>query len=140
MNRIWKRVCQMLVAAVILFGCQTMAWALESGAERITEPIDLSQVSSDLSGNGWQWQNDSKTLVFDGVNMKMNYYPGIFTKNEEEAKMAAADRSLDECNLFTVPAGTTLILKDGSINTLNVGVKSAIEALGDLTITGNGEL
>ncbi len=81
--------------------------------------IDLSEQTTDTSGEGWTWTASSKTFTMNGYH---------------------ASRSK-----LTLPAGATVMLAKGSENSIDNCTNSeygvyGIYGNGDLTITGSGKL
>jgi len=80
-----------LVAVMALF-----AFAASAFAAPVTSTLDLSAQSTDASGDGWSWVASSKTLTLDGIDI--------------EAPNAG----------LIMPAGSTIIITNGSTNTIAV--------------------
>ncbi len=78
------------------------------------EALDLiaMETTDSLAAEGWAWNAETKILTLDGL-----------------------DLSVSSGNAITVPDGTTIILADGSVNTIATSdSKLGICANGDLTI------
>ncbi|MBO5511092.1 MAG: hypothetical protein J6B24_05100, partial [Clostridia bacterium] len=77
------------------------------------EDADFTDATGDESGEGWTWNNDSKTLTLNGVIVK---------------------------NHIVLPDGATVVVTEGTENSVTVESGNAIYADGALTISGKGKL
>jgi uncharacterized repeat protein (TIGR02543 family) len=104
----------LVIASMVLV--VTLLPILVNGAD--TFPINLNNV--DRSGEGWNWDADSKTLTLSGINWN----------SEKQAQTTT-----------NLPAHTKIILTDGTDNFIqNEKVGYAIVCDGDLSISGGGNL
>lgn len=98
----------------------------------ITTPLDFREKTADENGNGWSWDNDTKTLTLNGVNIQAT---------TEENMMS----------VVTVPDGTEIVLNgENTIVQTDTGdsytyVLSAVNTDttncdGTMTISGDGVL
>ena len=96
----------------------------------ITTPLDFREKTADENGNGWSWDNDTKTLTLDGVNIQA---------------------TTDSMSVVTVPGGTKIVLNgNNTIVQTDTGdsytyVLSAVNTDttncdGTMTISGDGVL
>ena len=96
----------------------------------ITTPLDFREKTADENGNGWSWDNDTKTLTLDGVNIQA---------------------TTDSMSVVTVPDGTEIVLNgENTIVQTDTGdsytyVLSAVNTDttncdGTMTISGDGVL
>lgn len=99
-------------------------------ADSVAEPLDFTLSKTESCGNGWSWDAASRTLTLSGLSIDVARWA---TRSSPYA--------------LKVPDGTTIVLADGSVNTLVVSAESSgaystygINALGALCITGGGTL
>lgn len=96
----------------------------------ITTPLDFREKTADESGDGWNWDYDTKTLTLNGVNIQA---------------------TTDSMSVVTVPDGTKIVLNgENTIVQTNTGdsdtyVLSAVNNKevncdGTMTISGDGVL
>ena len=96
----------------------------------ITTPLDFREKTADENGNGWSWDNDTKTLTLNGVNIQA---------------------TTDSMSVVTVPGGTKIVLNgNNTIVQTDTGdsytyVLSAVNTDttncdGTMTISGDGVL
>ena len=79
----------------------------------VSEGMDFTAAAGDLSGEGWAWSHDTKTLTLSGVSVQTN---------------------------IVLPDGATLVAADGTENDVAVAEGNAIYVDGSLTVSGKGKL
>ena len=96
----------------------------------ITTPLDFREKTADENGNGWSWDNDTKTLTLDGVNIQA---------------------TTDSMSVVTVPGGTKIVLNgnntivqtdtgDSYTYVLSAVNNKEVNCDGTMTISGDGVL
>lgn len=102
-----------------------------SAAANSTEgALDFTSSRTKPNGNGWSWDSGSKTLTLCGLSVD-----------------ASSGNSRDSVCALKLPAGSTIVLEDGSENTFVTSAAGqrtlssyCIYSLGSLVITGEGKL
>lgn len=87
--------------------------------DTITTPIDLVSATKDESGLGWSWDNTSRILTLEGLNLS------VFTGGTAAIRL---------------PANSTIRVEKGTVNTVTTNSLYSIYATGALNITGSGKL
>ena len=98
----------------------------------ITTPLDFREKTADENGNGWSWDNDTKTLTLNGVNIQAT---------TEENMMS----------VVTVPDGTKIVLNgentivqtdtlESDTYVLSAVNNKEVNCDGTMTISGDGVL
>jgi len=96
-------------------------------ASQITTPLDLRDMTTTdkLSTEGWAWNNETKTLTLDGLDLASSTEKGIIMP------------SLVSSKIILVPGSVNKITtSDGNDRADNRGIQAA----GDLAIVGEGKL
>lgn len=109
---LWAAVCLALCLGLFSVG------ALAAG-ETITTPLDFSAATADISGSGYTWVQETKTLTLNGLALSV-----------ENASSVHA---------IVLPADTTLIL-EGESTVANATNGTCIQFNGSLTVQGDGVL
>lgn len=134
MKRIFKAMQLFTMLALLLF--PTIAGAEETKQEFIG-PIDFVSYTEYVEGDGWSWDPVKKELILSGVNLTGD---GKYT--------ITADSEVDWADAaVSLPGGSTVIVKKGTVNNLTGGVCGIDGTKGDLspneyglTIKGGGTL
>lgn len=105
----------MMVISLFPVGVFAEDAAIDTGDSEAVgiEDADFTDATDDESGEGWTWNNDSKTLTLNGVTVK---------------------------NHIVLPDGATIVVTEGTENSVTVESGNAIYADGALTISGKGKL
>ena len=88
-------------------------------AQGTESPFDFTAITADRSGEGWVWDADAKTLSLDGFS---------YQSDQEYERF------------MILPAGSRIILANGSINEIDLLAHYTIYGEGELTIAGDGIL
>lgn len=88
-------------------------------AQGTESPFDFTAITENRSGEGWIWDADAKTLSLDGFS---------YQSDQEYERF------------MTLPAGSRIILANGSINEIDLLAHYTIYGEGELTIAGDGTL
>lgn len=126
MNKMLKSAAIFAICLITLLGAGSIAyadamssvWAF-SGYEQFKSGLDLSVQTEDRSGNGWQWKAKERQLILSGAKF---YFP---------------DEGL------TLPDGAEIVLNTGKRNVMigeGIYGSNTVYGLGDITISGSGEL
>lgn len=99
--------------------CISMLFFVSPAYAAVTTPIDLGEVSQDLSGDGWDWNVSEKRLTLNGL-----HYEDVSEKNAA----------------IILPEDSTIILQDSSVNKISTKCSYGIMCYGNLTIEGTGKL
>lgn len=107
-------IISLLLACLLVLCCAPAAFAATD------TPIDLQSAENAVSGEGWQWNAETKCLTLCGLQYA----------DDSQAYTAA----------ILLPGDSTIILQDGTKNEIVTARICAIECAGTLTIQGDGEL
>jgi len=103
--------------------------------------VDILSIKNYVERDGWSWDPATKTLTLAGVNM-YGYNSYSYTENESNI-------GVTPYTLFKVPYGTTVIVKEGTVNTLASRISGDCfqavnsenaDPTGGITFTGGGTL
>lgn len=112
-----KRANKILFLCMVILVLCTLAMPVSAA-----DSIFLPEQNSNISGDGWNWDAETKTLTLNNISI---------TGSKEEPVIA-------------VPDGTTVVLADGTVNTITAYGKGQMSAAllcyGSLTIKGDGKL
>ncbi len=107
-----KKILTISLAFLMMFSCVTVVFAEDTA---LSTALDLTAMETvdNLSTQGWAWDNETKTLTLDGLNLVTDTTPAI-----------------------NLPADATVILADGSVNsvTTTAGSGRGIQCAGSLTM------
>ena len=112
-----KKLCKAFITALIMLlamngaNSHNVVWA----DANLTECIDLTNISSDCTGQGWFWDAQKKIWTLSGLDLI----------NTKQANV-----------LVLLPADTVIHLEAGSTDKITSSAKRIILANGDLTIEG----
>ncbi len=111
-----KKLMALVLSVLLVFGILPIsAFTAFAASTQITTALDLTakETTDNLATEGWQWDAAAKTLTLDGLDLSVATSPAI-----------------------SVPADTTIILADGSANTITTTAKGGIGILtaGNLTV------
>lgn len=132
----------------------TVVTIKEAGVYRVTGSLSHGQIVVDLGEDAKNNPEEKVTLILDDVNLTCTVAPAILVVNTYEC--AEETKENPSVNADLSNAGFTLVLSDGSVNTINgsyvakiyepgtdkklVKYDAAIESLVSLIIKGNGTL
>ena len=126
-----KKFLATLLAMAMALLVVPFALAADTNDNTITEMLDFTSEPVETAGNGWSWDNATKTLTLSGFNMKVKYTSSI------------SGRTFG----IQLPAGSTIVLEEGTENSIEIvtgtnvnGGTYGIYCQGDLTIKGTGSL
>ena len=104
-----KRMLGLLLALAL---CLTL---LPAAALAADTGLDFTEAAADESGKGYSWNNETKTLVIDGLNL-----------------------TVGSGNAITLPGGSNIVVNGSNIVAAQAG--SVIVSNGSLVISGEGSL
>lgn len=113
-------------------------------ADTATGPVDILSITKYVSQDGWSWDPATKTLTLAGVNMN-GYQKYSYTENEENKSKPYSKIY----NMFELPRGTTVVVKEGTENVIRSRVAGSCFCVSStnpdnstegITFTGGGTL
>lgn len=140
-----RKISCILLASVMVFSNVNVANAAEEAdkqEEKTIGSIDIKSIKNYVEKDGWSYDPKTKTLTLAGVNMNAYKYNCKYYYTEDKSM-----ESFDNVYfLFNLYPGTTVIVKEGTVNNLFARVAGGTfdarsDKTGDaITIKGGGTL
>ena len=136
-----KMSCMLLVSAMALQGVNVTSAAEEKETVKTIGSIDIKSIKNYVEKDGWSYDPKTKTLTLAGVNMNAYEYDCKYYYTEDKSHESELTY-----NLFNLYPGTTIIVKEGTVNNLYARVAGGTfdartdKAAEGITIKGGGTL